>query len=251
MKNLLKIFVLLAMAALMSGCVQMHMDTEIKKDGSGTMDMTLSLSKVLTDAVEEMGSEGMDDDIGEITELLDIEENELKKAIKDHDVKLKKYKRSEVEGRQTLNVVFEFKDLEGLSYAMSEVMGEGDGGMAVVDIGNGQYALRPYEYNWPEKAEEEEDIEDADESMSGDDMDPEAMQKQMELMGKLMGAMGELDISMKITVPGDIIESNAPVVEGRTSIWSINSSNMMTAGGDMEPNIIFNSKGLKLKAIKE
>ncbi len=249
MKNVLKIIAMVAVVAMMSGCVQMHMDTEIKKDGSGVMDMTLSLSKVLTDAVEEMGTEGMDDDIGNITELLDIDKKELEKAVKGHDVKVKKYKRSVVDGRETLNVAFEFKNLEGLSFAMSEVMGEGDGGMAIIDLGDGQYALRPYEYNWP--VSEEEVAEEAEEEMDSDDMDPEAMQKQMELMGKLMGAMGELEVSMKITVPGDIIESNAPVVEDRTSIWTINSSNMMTAGGDMEPNIIFSSKGLKLKAIKE
>ena len=49
--------------------------------------------------------------------------------------------------------------------------------------------------------------------------DPEQMQKQMELMGKLMASISELDVSMKITVPGEIVESNAPTVEGNTSIW--------------------------------
>jgi len=249
MKILLKISLLVALAALMTGCVQMHMNTEIKKDGSGTMEMTMSLSKVVTEAMTEMGSDGMDDDLEGIGNLLNVDEKELKKSAKSHDVKVKKFKRSVVEGRETLNVVFGFKDLEGLSYALSEVMGEGDGGLAIMDIGDGQYALRPYEYNWPEKAEEE--VEEAEEVMGEDDMDPEKMQKQMELMGKLMGAMGELEIGMIITVPGDIISSNAPVVEGRTSTWKVDSSNMMTAGGDMEPNIIFSSKGLKLKAMKE
>ncbi len=250
MKILLKIFVLAALAAMMTGCVQMHMDTEIKKDGSGTMDMTLSLSKVLTDAIEEMGTEDMDDDIGNITAIMDLDKKDLEKTVKSHDVKVKKFKKSVVDGRETLHVTFQFKSLEGLSYAMSEVMGESEGGMAIIDIGNGQYALRPYEYHWPAKAEEKEE-EVAEEEMNMDDMDPAKMQKQMELMGKLMGAMGELDVSMKITVPGEIIKSNAPDVEGRTSTWSINSSNMMTAGGSMEPDIIFSSKGLKLKAVKE
>jgi hypothetical protein len=250
MKTLLKLFVVLALVAMMSGCVQMHMDTEVKKDGSGTMEMTLSLSKVLTDAIEEMGTEDMDDDIGNIGSMLDMDEKVLKEKVKGHGVTVKKHKRSVVEGRETLNVAFEFKDLEGLSFAMGEVMGEGDGGMAIIDLGDGKYALRPYEYNWPEKADAEAEVEAEDET-DAEEMDPEKMQKQMELMGKLMGAMGELEINMKITVPGDIIESNAPIVEGRTSIWSVDSSNMMTAGGDMEPNIIFSSKGLKLKAIKE
>jgi len=251
LKSLLKSIALLVMALTMVGCVQMHMDTEIKKDGSGEMDMTLSLSKVLTDAIAEMGTEGMDDDIGNLDGVLNIEKKDLEKSIKKHDVKLKKFKRSVVDGKETLAVTFQFKDLKGLSFAMGEVMGENEGGMAIIDIGNGQYALRPYNYQWPEKAEAEEAVEEDSDEMDMDDMDPEKMQKQMELMGKLMGAMGELDVSMKITVPGDIVESNAPLVEDRTSIWTINASNMMSGGGNMEPNIIFSSKGLKLKAEKE
>ena len=251
MKTLLKISLLVALAALMTGCVQMHMNTEIKKDGSGTMDMTMSLSAVVTEAMAEMGSDGMDDDLAGIGELMEIDEKELNNSVKAHDVKVKKFEKSMVEGRETLHVVFEFKDLEGLSYALSEVMGEGDGGLAILDIGDGQYALRPYEYNWPDKAEVEEEEEETDVELNADDMDPEKMQKQMAMMGKLMGAMGELEVSMIITVPGDIISSNAPVVEGKTSTWTINSGNMMTAGGDMEPNIVFSSKGLKLKALKE
>ena len=251
MKSLLKIIAVMVMAVSMVGCVQMHMDTEIKKDGSGEMDLTLSLSKVLTDAIAEMGTEGMDDDIGNLEGVLNIDKKELEKSIKKHDVKLKKFKRSVVDDRETLAVTFQFKDLKGLSFAMGEVMGENEGGMAIIDIGNGQYALRPYQYDWPMKAEEEVEEEEVSEEMDMDDMDPEKMQKQMELMGTLMGAMGEIDISMKITVPGDIIESNAPVVEGRTSTWSINASNMMSGGTDMEPNIIFSSKGLKLEAIQE
>ena len=82
-------------------------------------------------------------------------------------------------------------------------------------------------------------------------MDPAQMQKQMEIMGKLMGAMAELDVSFKITVPGEIVSTNAPLTEGKTSVWSINSGNMMTMDQDMEPEIVFSGKGLKLKPIKE
>jgi len=56
-----------------------------------------------------------------------------------------------------------------------------------------------------------------------------------------------MDVRLEITVPGDIVSSNAPQTEGRTSIWSINSSNMMTAGQNTEPEIVFSGKGLKIK----
>ncbi len=247
LKTLLKISLLVALATMMTGCLQMHMDTELKKDGSGTMEMTMSLSQVVSDVLAEGAG---DDDLEDIGKIMQMSEKELKEKVKGHDIKIKKFSTDKIDGKESIHVVMEFKDLEGMSYAMSQIQGSGEseGGMAIMDLGNGQYALRPYSYNWPVTEEAEEEVIE-EESM--DDMDPEKMQKQMEMMGKLMGAMGELEFSMKITVPGDIITSNAPVVEGRTSIWTINSSNMMTAGGDMEPDIVFSSKGLKMKAIKE
>lgn len=247
MKNLMKITLLVALAAMMTGCVQMHMDTEIKKDGSGTLDLTMSLSKVVTEVLQD---DVGDDDLKEIGKIMDMEKKDLEKKVKGHGVKIKKFSTKMVDGKETLHVVMEFKDLEGMSYAMGQIQGEGgNSGMAIVDIGDGQYALRSFTYDWPAR-EEEEIEEEVEEEMSMDDMDPEKMQKQMESMGKLMGAMGELDFSMKISVPGDIVSSNAPLVEGRTSTWTINASNMMTAGGDMEPNIVFSSKGLKIKNLK-
>ena len=53
---------------------------------------------------------------------------------------------------------------------------------------------------------------------------------------------------MKITVPGDVIESNAPQVDGRTSVWKIDPTNMMEQQGELEPVITFSGKGLKIKA---
>ena len=66
-----------------------------------------------------------------------------------------------------------------------------------------------------------------------------------------MQHMAELDIRMAITVPGEIISSNAMAVEGRTSIWALNAANMMQAEDtDMDPVIIFASDGLKIEAEK-
>jgi hypothetical protein len=74
------------------------------------------------------------------------------------------------------------------------------------------------------------------------------MQKSMEIMGKLMASASQLDVAMRITVPGEVVSNNAMRQEGNTLIWEINSSNMMTAGGGMEPEIVFSGKGLKISA---
>lgn len=247
MKRLLTLVLALAAATLLSGCVQMHMEAEIEKDGSGTLDMTVTLSDVL---VEVMNEDTGVDDMDELSGMMDMEKSELEKKIKGHGVKLKTFEKGEFNGKQGMHIVVDFQDLEGMSYAMTAITNENEGGLAVYDLGNGNYALRQFDYGWPEEADEmEAEAEEEPESM--EDMDPEQMQKQMALMGRLMGAMGELEVAMRITVPGDIIETNAPTSEGRTSIWKIDSSNMMTAGTDMEPDIVFSAKGLKIKELKQ
>ncbi len=251
MKRLMTLMLMVALAALTSGCVQMQMDTDINKDGSGTLDLTMSLSAVVTEAINEMGADSMEDEMQDIGRLMDMEEKEFKKSIKGIDVDLKNFKQSIVDGRETINIKLKFKDLENMSLALREIMGGDENGLGILDAGDGNFVLKPHEYNWPALAEEEAD--ESDEMGNMDDManmDPEKMQKQMALMGKLMGAMGELDINMSVTVPGEIVNSNAPTVEGRKSTWAINSSNMMSGATDMEPNIVFSGKGLKIKAVK-
>lgn len=243
-----KFTILLALAALAvfgTGCMQMHMDSTIEKDGSGSFSLTMSLSQVLTESLDDLKSMDMGEDMGEMDFLMEADKDELQKQVKEYGVTVKKFEKGLVDGRQTVEAVMEFKDLKGLSYAMHALTKDEGGGLGIVDNGDGTFTLEPQEYDWPvvEEGSEETTIE-----TEMPQMDPEQMGKQMELMGKLMGALSELDISMKITVPGDIVDSNAPAVEGRTSIWSINQSNMMTAGSDMEPHITFQGKGLKLKA---
>ena len=68
-------------------------------------------------------------------------------------------------------------------------------------------------------------------------------------MSKLMASMNELDVRMEITVPGDILSSSAPTVEGRTSVWAINAANMMEAQNmSTDPEITFSKEGVHIDA---
>ncbi len=234
----------------LGGCIQMHSATVINKDGSGTASLKLSLTQSVADALKEM--KDLDMDSGqEMPDFSDINQADLKKAGKKHGVKITKFSRTDTDGRQGIDIQMAFKDLEGLSFVLNKVMGDGDknGGIGIFDAGDGNLVLRSTEYDFP--AEEEDmaaaDEADEDSGMDVSDMDPAKMQKSMALMGTLMGAISELDIRMEFTVPGDIVSSNAPTTEGRTAIWTINSDNMMSAGQDMEPEIVFSGKGLKIK----
>jgi hypothetical protein len=240
--RLLGMLAVLVLAA--SGCVQMNMSTTIDKDGSGTMDMTMTLSQVVSESLEDLKTMQGAEELADMDQLMSVDKDELQERVKDHGVKIKTLDRSPIDGREGVHIVLDFEDLEGLSYAMRELSGEGEG-LAVVDLGDGTYALRPHDYGWPEEPEDEA------EEQSPAEMDPEMMGKQMELMGKMMAAMGELEFVMKMTVPGDIVRTSATRTEGRTAIWTVNQSNMMSAGADMEPDVVFSAKGLKMKTVKE
>lgn len=242
----------LAASAMLAGCVQLHSETVIDKKGGGTATITVSMSAAVAEALEEMQALDLEGGPGgDMPSFSDIERDVIESRVKDYGVKITKFDRGTVDGRETLTIAYEFEDMRGMSAAMQAVMGDsdnGDDGLGIFDAGDGNLVVRTTSYDFPDWSteEEEEEAEEA-ESESSAEMDPEKMQKQMEIMGKMMGAISELDISMKITVPGEIVETNAPTQEGRTSIWTVDSSNMMSADQNMEPNIVFKGKGLDIK----
>jgi len=250
MKKFALALLVLTLVAGLGGCVKMHSTTDIAKDGSGTSTIEFGISKSIAEALKEMAEmEGNKDEM-EMPALEDINRDKIEEAIKPYDVKLTKFERSSADEREVITMTFAFENLKGLSAAMAAAMGESpEQGWGIYDSGDGNYVLKQANYDfsdWPVPEEEEEEAEEAEPATPAE-QDPAQMQKQMEIMGKLMQSMSELDVALSITVPGDIVESNAPVQEGRTSMWTINASNMMTAGQDMDPVITFSGEGLKIK----
>ncbi|MCP4570772.1 MAG: hypothetical protein GY838_00310 [bacterium] len=250
-KLVLAMATLLALTSL-TGCLRMHNEVVLEKDGSGSMTFEMGITQTVADALQEMQALDPTNQDMEMPSLDEMNKDDIQKAVKPYDVKLTKFDRSTVDGRENIAMAFDFKDLKGMSAAMSAVMGgAGDGdGLGIYDAGDGNFVLKQATYDFsdmpmPEKKEAET------EPAAPTAQTPEVMQKQMELMGKLMGSLSELDVRMAITVPGDIVESNAPEQDGRTSIWIINGENMMTQGQNMEPVITFSGKGLKIKSLTE
>jgi len=260
MKKITMLAVIAVFALGLSGCIKMHSDTVIEKDGSGTANLTMSISPAAVELIKDMEALGMNEGQDmEVPMFDDIKKEDLEKAAKGHGVKITKFEKSDADGRQQVDVAMEFNDLKGLSYVLGNIMGgEAGDGMGIYETADGNYILKKALYDFPADPEEtEEEVEIAPEPAEGGGdastwTEEEKAQKQMEIMGKMMGAMAELDVRLTITVPGEVIESNAPVVEGNKSIWSVNAGNMMSQQGqDMDPVITFSSKGLKIKPIKE
>ena len=255
MKKLLLLTLLALSAFSLNGCVIFHAQNTINDDGSGTAELSMSVSPSVQEAfleLQEMDPDQMNN--LDIPDLSSLEKDDLEKVGKEHGVRIKKFEKEVIDGRQVLNVIVDFDDLKGLSYVMTRMMdpeGGSNDGMGIFDAGDGNLVLRPTTYDFPAPAAKAPTAPENAEAQDPAQTDPEQMQKQMAIMGKLMSAMAELDVSFKITVPGDIVSSNAPETDGRTSIWAVNSSNMMSMDKDMDPEIVFSGKGLKIKPIKE
>jgi hypothetical protein len=248
MKNITILLALIAMTAL-TGCLQMSSDTVINKDGSGSMNMTFTMSLEVEEAFAEMKSldTGMDEDMGEVPLFDDsFDKSALEKTLKKSGAKLSSYSNSVDAGNRTVKIGIDFKDAAGMQ-AAGAVFGEG-GGIGLFETADGNYLLTVVE---GPAVEEEEEVEPDMPDMEDMGAAMENAAKSMEIMGKLMSHMGDIAIEMRVTLPGDIISHNAPLVEGRTCIWTIDSSNMMSAQNMGEPEIVFSGQGLKIKAAKQ
>jgi hypothetical protein len=235
------------------GCVQMSMETVVDKDGSGTCTLGISMSTDVSEALKELAATDGNPGMAEVPEFGDLTREKAEASAARYNCKVKKFERTTADEQEKLEMVLAFDDVQDLSRAVHDLMSEDESEdvMAVFKTDDGNYVLASVEdvsavgeeKSTPEESQEKE-TEEAKE------MDPEQMQRSMELMGKLMAHMSEFDVRMAITVPGEILESNAPETEGQTAIWHINSENMMSMQDqEFEPEIKFSGQGVKIKAM--
>lgn len=235
------LFVLVAGLGLLAGCVTFRSSIVIEPNGSGTCTLNYSVSETVKEALAEAGSMGGESE--EMPSIDDFDRAEMEKRAKANGVTITSFDLKTVDGRETLAIAMTFKDVTGLSRVMHAVGGD-SGVMAILRNADGDYVLTSIPDPNP-PAEEPKDAAETEEKPAA----PEDPAKAMELMGKLMQSISELDVRMEITVPGEVLSSSAPTVEGRTSVWAINAANMMEAQNmTMEPEITFSKKGVSIDA---
>ncbi len=235
---------------VLSGCVQTHMVTVIEKDGSGTFHMTYAMSASVAEALQEQSELALppDQEQEDVPTLDDFDRGHVEQACREHGVKLEKFDRSVDDGREQVEFLLAFKCLDDLNGALGSLNGTSQ--LQLFRTADGNYALNAIPHEPPDE-EPEPDAPGEDQPFDPqamEDFDPATLQRSIEIMGKLMGSISELDISYRLTVPGDIISHNAQRVEGKTLIWEMNSESMMTAAGSMEPDVVFSGQGLKIEA---
>jgi sugar phosphate isomerase/epimerase len=242
------IVLLVTATGLSTGCMKMHLETVIDQDGSGTTTLTYAMSTEVAAAFSKMDAAGGSGLEGGPPALSEMSREQMEEICRQAGIKLVSHDYQDDGKNVSLTMKLGFSDLASLSRAMNVINGSAAGSeqemLAIESTGDGNYVLRTVKVPGAAADENDEDLEEALADMS----DMADMQESMAAMSTLMAHLGDLDVRMAITVPGDVIHSNAMEVEGRTSIWTINAANMMQAEGlDMSPEIRFSGQGLKLR----
>ena len=240
--------ILLAAAALaVGGCMQVENNAVIEKDGSGTLTLQISMSQEVAQALQDLKELGGDaaKDVEDMPDITTLSKQDLEKDLAGKGCKVTEFA-NEVsqDGKRTIRMSVAFKDLDGLSAAMASMAG--NEALRIYRRPDGNYLL--VAESSPEDSEEESE---AEEETPDPAASMENMAKTMEIMGKLMAHAGEMSVKTSITLPGDIVESNATRTEGRTAYWQMDASTMMS-DQDMSPRVVFSGKGVKIDApVKE
>ncbi|MFO7653471.1 MAG: hypothetical protein R6X25_06580 [Candidatus Krumholzibacteriia bacterium] len=236
---------LTAFLLVAGGCVQVSMVTEIQDDGSGTSVISYSMSDQVANALEELAAMENSPTGEGVPSFDELTRERVEATARAHGASLESFERERDGGRQGATMKIAFENVEQLSRTLNELGEGGDELLVIRPTGDGDYLLAAIPD--PRAGAEAEDDEDEEEAADPGVYDPESMQRAMELTGQLMANLSELEMEMKITVPGDILESSAHRVDGRTAVWRVDSSNMMSMqDGDFDPRVRFSGKGVKI-----
>lgn len=249
------LFLMLAPALILcAGCLKMHMDTVMEKDGSGTCTISTGTSREVFEALSKMeaasGGKGFD-----AFPMLprEMSRSHMEAVCRQAGVELLDHRIQEDADHVGWTMTVRFDDIGRLSAFQNAMSGSaGDAEierLGILEAGDGDYVLTVVTVPGmsPDPGDDDDD-DDLDDDMLDDLYDMGGIQHAMESVGTLMSRIGELDVRLSITVPGDVIHSNAMEVEGRTSIWTLNAANMMHfETADIQPEIRFSGKGLDLK----
>ena len=232
----------IAIALLSNGCMKVHIDTVIVADGSGTAAVSFGMNRQVADAVARLGD--LDDGGGDeqdLAALTDLDRDELAAACAEAGVRVVSHAFTDDITGVTFELELSFDRVADLSHALSTLSSDAVARpgeeLRIIHTEADEYLLANAAI---EGAEIPEPAADANRPSS-----PEFLMNFMVLLDHV----DELDIRRTITVPGEVISSNAREVEGRTSIWVINAANMLEEDDSgLDPHIVFAAEGVEIPA---
>jgi len=262
-------FLFLTILALGAGCMDYDETIHLNKDGSGTIEIRMAMDEEAYRSMLEMAEEYGEDVDGAMT---DLSEEKIREqlAASGSKAKLLRYEESTAGTDRVWEMKLSFEKPEDLA-GLSET-GEESAAMftfAPGADGNWRYARILDPSGDAAVAGEEEAVPGLPEGMEEFDaqsFDPEAMEEMMKELGEAMaemeGMMSEKDMeemsrsmealggfgeqmermekdaenrSFRFTVhfPGEVVESNAGAVDGKTAVWEYRLADMQGLEGSL------------------
>lgn len=246
----------LAVFALFFGCVDYDERMTLNKDGSGRVEIRMAVDKESYETLRSMGEE-----FGRTSSpLQELDRADVERKLKERNskAKLERYSESEKGGDRVWEIAFTFEsmdDLVDIGYALDEKNTEAPFTFEKVAGGG-----------WLYRRDLEQEGEDAAASYSMDEgiveipgmgeidpqnFDPSQLQAQMEEMMKNMeNLQAQMEkqqakieqesttrrIRFSVDFPGDVVESNATEVKGKTAVWEYRFDDIEKMGGKMPPH---------------
>lgn len=232
---------LLALALSVSSCIKVDQTLTLEDDGSGTLDIRYGMSEQTIsqlETMEQMGQAMGDNagtDLGMDTETpfdFDFDEEDVRERFESEPIKgveLVSTNAETIDGWRYMNLKVRFDSLAAL--AKTDLFEDSE--ISLTRDAEGHYVLR-------------QRSGDA-EPMPSDDSAEDPMQTQM--MQQMAAMFAGMRIANRVSVPTEIIETNATEVEGRTASWVFDIDEDPTVLSKLEHldmRVVFSSTGASI-----
>jgi hypothetical protein len=231
MRKIIFLFNIALLAILFAGCLQVDTTINLKKDGSGTINEKILMSKTFVNMMKEFATAFQDSSTAAEEEFSLFKDDEIIADAKEYgdDVKYVSHEFISNDQWEGYEVVYSFDDISKIRIQPDpdSKMGMSEG-EAEVEEPDEYYFFKFKKGDVSELIIDRPPIEFDNDSTSQESSDEDAEGSEDEFGDEAMKMMEGMKINIAINFEGDITNSNATYVEGSTvTLFHMNLGEMM------------------------
>lgn len=239
-RPILQLMMITSLLFLLAGCIEVRMETDLNGDGSGHGEIEIAICPAVTAKLAETAhlTDMPRTEVGDIAELDDAR---LQVLAAPAGVTVSGFESRVIEGRRTVSFAMEFGSLEGYSWVLGNVFDEVGDGLGVFAGQDGNLVFKEAQYDMSDLVGKVPALPERT------DPGDEAMDMFMELRGVINAHVADARVVNVITVPGDVIDTDATAMEERTCTWELDFAAIRADKDALKPMIEFDGAGLSMK----
>ena len=180
--------------------------------------------------------------VGDIAEL---DADRLRTVAEPAGVRIRDFLSEVREGRRTVAFGMDFDSLEGFSWVLCNVLDEKSAGLGVFAGDAGTLVFQDAVYDFAALAAQVPALPDRT------DPGDEAMDAYLELRDVINAQAPAAAVVNVVRVPGDVVETDATTVEGRTCTWDLDFAAIVADKDTLKPRIVFHGDGLTIEPLAD